>query len=72
MRLPRLRAEALQRAGTSLPGTFFCPANRDRWYLAIVKHLVQARGGRGWVNSQLEKGSTFYFTLPKRSEPIPL
>jgi two-component system phosphate regulon sensor histidine kinase PhoR len=40
--------------------------------LSIVKHLVQAHGGRVWVNSQLEKGSTFYFTLPKRSGPIHL
>ena len=36
--------------------------------LSIVKHLVQAHGGRVWVESQLGKGSTFYFTLPNRSE----
>jgi len=35
--------------------------------LSIVKHLVQAHGGRVWVESQLGKGSTFYFTLPTRS-----
>jgi two-component system phosphate regulon sensor histidine kinase PhoR len=40
--------------------------------LSIVKHLVQAHGGRVWVESQLGKGSTFYFTLPKRSEPMSL
>jgi two-component system phosphate regulon sensor histidine kinase PhoR len=40
--------------------------------LSIVKHLVQAHGGRVWVESQLGKGSTFYFTLPKRSEAIRL
>jgi two-component system phosphate regulon sensor histidine kinase PhoR len=35
--------------------------------LSIVKHLVQAHGGRVWVESQLGKGSTFHFTLPKGS-----
>ncbi|MCX8116409.1 MAG: cell wall metabolism sensor histidine kinase WalK [Desulfobacterota bacterium] len=32
--------------------------------LSIVKHLVQAHGGTVWAESQLEKGSTFHFTLP--------
>jgi two-component system phosphate regulon sensor histidine kinase PhoR len=34
--------------------------------LAIVKHIVQAHGGEAWVRSELQKGATFYFTLPKR------
>lgn len=38
--------------------------------LSIVKHLVQAHGGRVWVESQMGKGSTFYFTLPKREEEV--
>jgi len=38
--------------------------------LSIVKHLVQAHGGRVWVESQLGKGSTFYFTLPIRPEAV--
>jgi PAS domain S-box-containing protein len=33
--------------------------------LYLVKHLVEAHGGRIWVESELGKGSTFTFELPK-------
>jgi len=32
--------------------------------LAIVKQLISAHGGTVWAESQQNKGSTFYFTLP--------
>nr|MCU0391672.1 ATP-binding protein [Thermoflexibacter sp.] len=33
--------------------------------LTIVKDLVEKNGGKIWVESEIGKGSTFYFTLPK-------
>jgi hypothetical protein len=33
--------------------------------LAIVKKIVEEKGGQVWLESEMNKGTTFYFTLPK-------
>ena len=32
--------------------------------LSIVKHIIQSHGGEVWVESELGRGATFFFTLP--------
>jgi signal transduction histidine kinase len=36
--------------------------------LSIAKRIIDMHGGRIWVESRLGKGSTFWFTLPVRTE----
>jgi signal transduction histidine kinase len=38
--------------------------------LSVVRKIVEARGGRTWLDSEVGKGTTFYFTWPEHPEPI--
>ncbi|PID74182.1 MAG: histidine kinase, partial [Desulfobacterales bacterium] len=37
--------------------------------LSISKHIIEYHGGRIWIDSRLNEGTTFSFTLPSESSP---
>lgn len=58
--LPKVFQKFLQVGRTAGPGI-----KGTGLGLTICKHLIELHSGKIWVESQLDKGSCFYFTLPK-------
>ncbi|HUQ98793.1 MAG TPA: ATP-binding protein [Gemmatimonadaceae bacterium] len=38
--------------------------------LSVVRKIVEARGGKTWLDSEVGKGTTFFFTWPEHPESI--
>jgi signal transduction histidine kinase len=39
--------------------------------LSVVRKIVEARGGRTWLESEVGLGTTFFFTWPTHWRPAP-
>ncbi len=71
-----VRDEGIGIAEEDLPRIFerFYKSRRSQGHglgLSIARHIVEAHGGRIWVESVLGKGAAFHFVLPAASLDLP-
>ena len=62
--IPKNKREAIFQAFEQADGSISREFAGTGLGLSISKHLVELHGGKMWVESEMGKGSTFYFTLP--------
>ncbi|MEZ4829974.1 MAG: response regulator [Bacteroidia bacterium] len=67
--IPKDKQESIFEAFEQADGSISRQYSGTGLGLSITKNLVESHGGKIWVESEVGKGSKFYFTLPVSHEP---